>query len=122
MKKLFPIGPNQTKIPTDSLTWLTYRFVLRLGIVKKLLGIVVLGLLLSGNVYAEWLVIVKNKIDENIFIKRTKTTEEEAVKAALKGCRILYLHRVEGSSMKAAKKKKMLELMEACYVFSVIEQ
>ena len=72
---------------------------------KKLLAIVVLGLLLSGNVYAEWLVIVKNKIDENIFIKRTKITEEEAVKAALKGCRILYLHRVEGSSMKAAKKK-----------------
>ena len=84
--------------------------------------IVVLGLLLSGNAYAEWLVIVKNKIDENIFIKRAKITEEEAVKAALKGCRILYLHRVEGSSMKAAKKKKMLELMEACYVHSVIEQ
>ena len=89
---------------------------------KKAILIIVLGLLLSGNAYAEWLVIVKNKIDENIFIKRTKTTEEEAVKAALKGCRILYLHRVEGSSMKAAKKKKMLELMEACYVFSVIEQ
>ena len=88
---------------------------------KKLLGILVLSLLLSGNAYAEWLVIVKNKIDENIFIKRTKTTKEEAVKAALEGCRILYLHRVEGSSMKAAKKKRMLELMEACYVFSVIE-
>ena len=89
---------------------------------KKILGIVVLSLLLSGNVYAEWLVIVKNKLDENIFIKRTKITEDEAVEAALKGCRILYLHRVEGSSMKAAKKKKMLELMEACYVHSVIEQ
>ena len=72
---------------------------------KKLLGIVVLGLLLSGNVYAEWLVIVKNKIEENIFIKRTKITEEEAVKAALEGCRIIYLHKVEGSSMKAIKKK-----------------
>ena len=89
---------------------------------KKLLGILVLGLLFSGNVYAEWLVVVKNKIDENIFIKRTKITEDEAVEAALKGCRILYLHRVEGSSMKAAKKKEMLELMEACYVHSVIEQ
>ena len=89
---------------------------------KKLLGIVVLGLLLSGNVYAEWLVIVKNKIDENIFIKRTSYTEEVATEAALKGCRILYLHRVEGSSMKRAKKKEMLELMEACYVHSVIEQ
>ena len=37
---------------------------------KKLLGMMVLCLSLSGNVYAEWLVIVKNKIDENIFIKR----------------------------------------------------
>ena len=73
---------------------------------KRFLGIVVLGLLLSGNVYAEWLVIVKNKIDENIFIKRTKITEEEAVKAALEGCRILYQHRVSGSSMKAIKKKR----------------
>ena len=33
---------------------------------KKLLGIMALGLLLSGNVYAEWLVIVKNKIDEKL--------------------------------------------------------
>jgi len=44
MKKLFLIDPNQTKIPTDSCTWLTYRFVLGSGIMKKLLGIVVLGL------------------------------------------------------------------------------
>ena len=88
---------------------------------KKILGIVVLSLLLSGNVYAEWLVIVKNKLDENIFIKRTKITEDEAVEAALKGCRILFLHRVEGSSMKHNKKKN-LEFMEACYVHSVIEQ
>jgi len=42
---------------------------------KKLLGILVLGLLLGGNAYAEWLVIVKNKVDENIFIKRTKIIE-----------------------------------------------
>ena len=75
---------------------------------KKLLGIMVLGLglVFNVNVYAEWLVIVKNKIDENIFIKRTKITEEEAVKAALEGCRILYQHRVSGSSMKAIKKKR----------------
>ena len=88
---------------------------------KKILGIVVLSLLLSGNVYAEWLVIVKNKLDENIFIKRTKITEDEAVEAALKGCRILFLHRVEGSSMKSAKKKEMLKLMEACYVYKVLD-
>ena len=89
---------------------------------RKLLLIVVFSLLINVDVYADVLVIVKNKIDKNIFIKRTRITEEAAVEAALKGCRILFLHRVEGSSMKAAKKKKMLELMEACYVFSVIEQ
>jgi len=43
MKKLFLIDPNQTKIPSDSRTWLTYRFMLELGIMKKVLGILVLG-------------------------------------------------------------------------------
>ena len=85
-------------------------------IIKKLLGIIVLGLLLSGNAYAEWLVIVKNKVDENIFIKRTKIIEEEAVNAALEGCLVMYRNRED------LKKKKKIELMEACYVFSVIEQ
>ena len=83
---------------------------------KKFLAIVVLGLLLSGNVYAEWLVIVKNKIDENVFIKRTNYTEEVATEEALKGCQVMYRHRED------IKKKKKLELMEACYVHSVIEQ
>ena len=83
---------------------------------KKLLAIAVLGLLLSGNAYAEWLVIVKNKVDENIFIKRTKISEEEAVNAALEGCLVMYGNRED------LKKKKKIELMEACYVFSVIEQ
>ena len=83
---------------------------------KKLLGIVVLGLLLSGNAYAEWLVIVKNKIDKNVFIKRTKYTEEHATEAALEGCYVLYKHRED------IKKKKKLELMNACYVDAVIEQ
>ena len=83
---------------------------------KKLLGIMVLGLLLSGNAYAEWLVIVKNKVDENIFIKRTKIIEEDAVNTALEGCWVMYRNRED------LKKKKKIELMEACYVFSVIEQ
>ena len=83
---------------------------------KKAILIIVLGLLLSGNVYAEWLVIVKNKIDENIFIKRTKYTEEHATEAALEGCYVLYKHRED------IKKKKKLELMNACYVHSVVEQ
>ena len=69
---------------------------------KKLLEIIVLGLLLSGNVYAEWLVIVKNKIDENVFIKRTNYTEEVATEEALKGCQVMYRHRED------IKKKRSL--------------
>ena len=83
---------------------------------KKLLGVMVLSLLLRVNAYAEWLIIVKNKVDENIFIKRTKIIEEEAVNAALEGCWVMYRNRQD------LKKKKKIELMEACYVFSVIEQ
>ena len=83
---------------------------------KKLLGVMVLSLLLRVNAYAEWLIIVKNKVDENIFIKRTKIIEEEAVNAALEGCLVMYRNRED------LKKKKKIELMEACYVFSVIEQ
>ena len=83
---------------------------------KKLLGIVVLGLLLSGNAYSDWLVIVKNKIDTNIYIKRTDMNEEKAIIAALEGCEVLYRHRED------IKKKKKLELMKACYVFKIIEQ
>ena len=48
-------------------------------IMKKILGIMVLSLLLSFNAYADWLVIVKNEIDKNVFIKRTKSTEENAI-------------------------------------------
>ena len=83
---------------------------------KKLLGIVVLGLLLSGNAYAEWLVIVKNKVDENIFIKRTKIIEEEAVNAALEGCHVLYRHREDITN------QEKLNLKSACYVDKIIEQ
>ena len=83
---------------------------------KKLLGMMVLCLSLSGNVYAEWLVIVKNKIDENIFIKRKKYTEVIAIEEALKGCQVIFKYRED------IKKKRKLELIEACYVYSVIEQ
>ena len=51
-----------------------------LNTMKKLLGIVVLGLLFCNVVIAEeFLAIVKNSIDENIFIKRTKPNKEEAI-------------------------------------------
>ena len=64
---------------------------------------------------ADVLVIVKNKIDENIFIKRTKATKEEAVEAAMKGCTVLFKY---NEDMNKEKRQKM---MDACYVFSVVD-
>ena len=55
-------------------------------------------------------VIVKNKIDKNIVIKRTKPTKEEATQAALEGCYVLYKFRED------LKKKKRKKMMKACYV------
>ena len=84
---------------------------------KKLLGILVLVLLWCNVVIAEeYLAIVKNSIDENVFIKRTKPTKEEAIQSALEGCYVLYKFRED------LKKKKRLDLMEACYVFKVVDQ
>ena len=83
---------------------------------KKLLGIVVLGLLLCNVVIAEeFLAIVKNSMDENIFIKRTKPNKEEAIQSALEGCYVLYKFRED------LKKEKRLKMMDACYVFSVVD-
>jgi hypothetical protein len=84
---------------------------------KKLLGILVLGLLWCNTIFAEeFLAIVKNNIDENVFIKRTKPTKEEAIQSALEGCYVLYKFRED------LKKKKRLDLMEARYVFKVVDQ
>ena len=83
---------------------------------KKLLSIIVLGLLLSGNAYADWLVIVKNEIDKNVFIKRTKFTEENAINLALEGCHVLYRHREDITN------QEKLNLKSACYVDKIIEQ
>ena len=83
---------------------------------KKILGILFVGLLLSGNAYADWLVIVKNEIDKNVFIKRTKSTEENAIKSALEGCHVLYKHRED------IKNQEKLNLLNACYVDKIIEQ
>ena len=81
---------------------------------KKLLAIaiIVLGLLFSGNVSnaGDVTVIVKNKIDKNIVIKRTKPTKEQATQSALEGCYVLYKFRED------LKKKKRKEMMNACYV------
>ncbi len=76
-----------------------------------------LGLLWCNTIFAEeFLAIVKNNIDENVFIKRAKPTKEEAIQSALEGCYVLYKFRED------LKKKKRLELMEACYVFKVVDQ
>ena len=84
---------------------------------KKVLAILVLSFLWCTIVFAEeFLAIVKNNIDENVFIKRTKPTKEEAIQSALEGCYVLYKFRED------LKKKKRLELMEACYVFKVVDQ
>ena len=76
-----------------------------------------MGLLWCNTIFAEeFLAIVKSKIDENVFIKRTKPTKEEAIQSALEGCYVLYKFRED------LKKKKRLELMEACYVFKAVDQ
>ena len=83
---------------------------------KKFLVILVLGLLWCNVVIAEeYLAIVKNSIDENVFIKRTKPTKEEAIQSALEGCYVLYKFRED------LKKKKRQEMMDACYVFYVVD-
>ena len=47
MKKLFLIDPNQRKIPTDSGKWLNVNYDVGFKEMKKLLRILVLGLLKS---------------------------------------------------------------------------
>ena len=83
---------------------------------KKAILILLMGLLWCNTSFAEeFLAIVKNRIDENIFIKRTKPTKEEATKSALEGCYVLYKFRED------LKKKKRQEMMNACYVFSIVD-
>ena len=82
---------------------------------KKLLVILILIFTLHTPSQADVLVIVKNKIDENIFIKRTKATKEEAVEAAMKGCTVLFKY---NEDMRKEKRQKM---MDACYVYSVLD-
>ncbi len=83
---------------------------------KRLLTYLFLGLLWCSTSFAEeFLAIVKNRIDENIFIKRTKPTKEEAIQSALEGCYVFYKFRED------LNKKKRKEMMDACYVFSVVD-
>ena len=78
---------------------------------KKLLAIMVLGLLWCNVSFADtFTVIVKNKIDKSIFIKRTKANKKEAIDSALKGCKL---------SLASYDKKKRKKMQKACYVDSV---
>ena len=36
------------------------------------------------------IVIVKNTLDESIFIKRKRTTEKDALNSAMEGCLVLF--------------------------------
>ena len=65
---------------------------------------------------AEFLVIVKSEIDENVFIKRKNDLENEAINAAIEGCQVMYRHRED------IKKDKKKALIDSCYVFKIIEQ
>jgi hypothetical protein len=71
---------------------------------KKLLGIVVLGLLWCNVGFADtFTVIVKNNIDKNIFIKRTKANKKEAIDSALKGCKLSLVSYDKKKTKKNAK-------------------
>ncbi len=63
---------------------------------------------------ADVIVIVKNSLDDKIFIKRKRSTENEALEAAMKGCTILFKY---NESMNLSERKKMTE---ACFIYKVL--
>ena len=63
---------------------------------------------------ADVIVIVKNSLDDKIFIKRKRSTEKEALEAAMKGCTILFKY---NESMNLSERKKMTE---ACFIYKVL--
>ncbi len=82
--------------------------------IKKLLLIAFFSLLININAFADVLVIVKNKIDKNIFIKRTKITKELAIEEAMKGCAVLFQYN------ESINKEKRQKMTSACYVYKVL--
>ena len=64
---------------------------------------------------ADVIVIVKNKLDDNIFIKRKLDTSDKAIKAAMDGCIILFKY---NESMSLSKRK---EMANACYIYKVLD-
>ena len=81
---------------------------------KILLTILILVINLQSWTKADVIVIVKNSLDDKIFIKRKRSTENEALEAAMKGCTILFKY---NESMSLSDKKKM---SKACFVYKVL--
>ena len=75
---------------------------------KRLLFIVVLITKLISPANADVIVIVKNSLDDKIFIKRKRSTENEALDAAMKGCTILFKY---NESMSLSDRKKCQKLV-----------
>ena len=76
--------------------------------------VLLLSINLPSKLNADVIVIVKNSLDDKIFIKRKRSTENEALKAAMKGCTILFKYK---ESMNLSERKKMTE---ACFVYKVL--
>tara|TARA_Y100000816_G_scaffold291272_1_gene282148 strand:- start:123 stop:386 length:264 start_codon:yes stop_codon:yes gene_type:complete len=64
---------------------------------------------------ADVIVIVKNTLDESIFIKRKRTTEKDALNSAMEGCLVLFRY---NESLNLSNRKKM---MDACYIYKVLD-
>ena len=80
----------------------------------KSLVIIVLVFSFYSWTKADVIVIVKNSLDDKIFIKRKRSTEKEALEAAMKGCTILFKY---NESMNLSERKKMTE---ACFIYKVL--
>lgn len=82
---------------------------------RKFILILVLIFSIQPWTKAEVIVVVKNKLDDNIFIKRKQDTSEKAIKAAMDGCIILFKY---NESMSLSKRK---EMANACYIYKVLD-
>jgi hypothetical protein len=83
---------------------------------KKIILIFIINLFFLNLGNAEFLVVVKSEIDENVFIKRKNNLENEAINVAIEGCQVIYRYRED---IKDDEKKA---LIDSCYVFKIIEQ
>ena len=82
---------------------------------KILISVLIFILIFQTLTKAEVIVVVKNKLDDNISIKRKRDTSEKAIKAAMDGCIILFKY---NESMSLSKRK---EMANACYIYKVLD-